>query len=201
MSYYWVEINLLIATYLLGTIPVGLVLSKIFHTPNPRSHGSGNIGTTNMLRTSGKKMAALTFLLDLLKGFVAIMLAYIFAPNLYQLAGIIVVIGHIFPIWLLFKGGKGVATGLGVIFAWDTKVAIACLMTWVALVGTTRYVSLGSIAAALMAPIASYILNDQEYLLSFVVLTLLILISHRDNIQRLLTGKELKLGESSTDDS
>lgn len=201
MSYYWVEINLLIATYLLGTIPVGLVLSKIFHTPNPRSHGSGNIGTTNMLRTSGKKMAALTFLLDLLKGFVAIMLAYIFAPNLYQLAGIVVVIGHIFPIWLLFKGGKGVATGLGVIFAWDTKVAIACLMTWIALVGTTRYVSLGSIAAALMAPIASYILNDQEYLLSFVVLTLLILISHRDNIQRLLTGKELKLGESSTDDS
>lgn len=195
MAYYWFEISFIIGAYLLGSIPVGLILSKVTGTPNPRTHGSGNIGTTNMLRTGGKTIAFFTFFMDFLKGAVAVMLSYKYAPNLYQLAGMAAVIGHIFPIWLLFRGGKGVAVAFGVFMAWDFPLAFTCLVTWIAIVGTTRYVSAGSLAAALIAPIAAYYLHDRVYVLAILVITILIVISHRDNIKRLIAGKEPKIGD------
>jgi glycerol-3-phosphate acyltransferase PlsY len=197
MSYFWLEITILAIAYTLGSIPTGIIVSKLFKTPNPRAAGSGNIGTTNMLRTGGTKAAAITFVVDMLKGALAVVIAYSFTPDLYQLAGMISVIGHIFPIWLVFKGGKGIATALGVIIAWDYQIAIACAVTWVAIVATTRYVSVGSIGAVIIAPIATVALNKIVFLEATLVLATLIFISHRGNIGRLITGKEYKIGDKS----
>ncbi len=197
MSYFWLEIIILAIAYTLGSIPTGIIVSKFLKTPNPRASGSGNIGTTNMLRTGGKKAAAITFVIDMLKGVLAVAISYSFTPDLYQLAGMISVIGHIFPVWLVFKGGKGIATALGVIIAWDYQIAIACVITWIALVGTTRYVSVGSIGAVIIAPIATIALDKTVFLEATLVLVALILISHRENITRLIKGKEYKVGEKS----
>lgn len=201
MSYFWLEITILAVAYTLGSIPTGIIVSKLFKTPNPRASGSGNIGTTNMLRTGGTKAAAITFVIDMLKGTLAVMISYNFTPDLYQLAGMIAVIGHIFPIWLVFRGGKGIATALGVIIAWDYQIAVACVVTWVALVATTRYVSVGSIGAVIIAPIATVALNNAVFLEATLVLGALIFISHRGNIGRLLKGKEYKIGDKSDKNS
>lgn len=201
MSYFWLEITVLAIAYIIGSIPTGIIVSKLFKTPNPRASGSGNIGTTNMLRTGGTKAAAITFMIDMLKGTLAVVIAYNFTPDLYQLAGMISVIGHIFPIWLVFKGGKGIATALGVIIAWDYQIAVACVVTWVALVATTRYVSVGSIGAVIIAPIATVALNKTVFLEATLVLGALIFISHRENIGRLLKGKEYKIGDKSDKNS
>ena len=181
--------------YLLGSIPFGVLLTRIAGGPDLRSIGSGNIGATNVLRTGRKGLAAATLLCDMLKGTAAVLLAAHFAGHDAALAaGLGAFIGHLFPVWLKFKGGKGVATYIGVLIglAWPSAL-IFCAM-WLVVAALTRYSSLsGLIASALTPPVLWYFGHSDTALL-ILVLTVLLWVMHRANIQRLLAGTEGKIG-------
>ena len=185
----------LIVGYLLGTIPFGLLLTKLAGTGDIRSVGSGNIGATNVLRTGHKGLAAGTLIGDLLKGTVAVLLMHRLAgTNAGLVAGLGAVLGHVFPVWLGFKGGKGVATYVGVLIAVSWIVALMFAAIWAGVAALTRYSSLsGLIASALMPPLLYLGVGSKSALL-FLVLTVIVWIMHRGNIQRLLAGTEPKIG-------
>ena len=185
----------LIVGYLLGTIPFGLLLTKLAGTGDIRSVGSGNIGATNVLRTGHKGLAAGTLIGDLLKGTVAVLLMHRLAgTNAGLVAGLGAVLGHVFPVWLGFKGGKGVATYVGVLIAVSWIVALMFAAIWAGVAALTRYSSLsGLIASALMPPLLYLGVGSKSALL-FLVLTAIVWIMHRGNIQRLLAGTEPKIG-------
>jgi len=192
------EIITLTVAYLLGSIPCGLFVSWLFSLKDPRESGSGNIGATNVLRSGNKKAALLTLFLDIFKGSAAVIFSLMFATPLVQLAGLIAVIGHIWPIWLGFRGGKGVATALGVILILSVPLAIASLITWFVVAFTSRYASLASLVTVLLAPIYTAILSGENLVVTCLVIALLIVWTHRHNIGRLITGKELKIGETNS---
>lgn len=192
------EILTLTVAYLLGSIPCGLFVSWLFSLKDPRESGSGNIGATNILRLGNKKAALLTLFLDVLKGSVAVIFTLIFAPPLVQLAGLIAVIGHIWPIWLGFRGGKGVATAFGVILILSVPLALASLITWLAVAFASRYASLASLVTVLLAPLYTAFLSGENLVVTCLVIALLIVWTHRHNISRLITGKETKIGENNT---
>jgi acyl phosphate:glycerol-3-phosphate acyltransferase len=185
----------LIVGYLLGTIPFGLLLTKLAGTGDIRSVGSGNIGATNVLRTGRKGLAAGTLIGDMLKGTVAVLLMHRLAgTNAGLVAGLGAVLGHVFPVWLGFKGGKGVATYIGVLIAVSWIVALMFAAIWAGVAALTRYSSLsGLIASALMPPLLYLGVGSKSALL-FLVLTVIVWIMHRGNIQRLLAGTEPKIG-------
>ena len=185
----------LIVGYLLGTIPFGLLLTKLAGTGDIRSVGSGNIGATNVLRTGHKGLAAGTLIGDLLKGTVAVLLMHrLGGTNAGLVAGLGAVLGHVFPVWLGFKGGKGVATYVGVLIAVSWIVALMFAAIWAGVAALTRYSSLsGLIASALMPPLLYLGVGSKSALL-FLVLTVIVWIMHRGNIQRLLAGTEPKIG-------
>jgi len=185
----------LIVGYLLGTIPFGLLLTKLAGTGDIRSVGSGNIGATNVLRTGHKGLAAGTLIGDLLKGTVAVLLMHrLGGTNAGLVAGLGAVLGHVFPVWLGFKGGKGVATYIGVLIAVSWIVALMFAAIWAVVAALTRYSSLsGLIASALMPPLLYLGVGSKSALL-FLVLTAIVWIMHRGNIQRLLAGTEPKIG-------
>lgn len=192
------QIIIVITTYLIGSIPVGLFMSWIFRLQDPRKVGSQSIGATNILRLGHRGAAFLTLLLDVLKGSLAVLFALVFMPSLYQTAGICVVIGHIWPIWIGLRGGKGVATALGVLLVLSWPVAIACLVTWLMVALTTRYSSLASLVAVLLSSPFTFILKREDLFITTLILTILLLWSHRHNISRLVTGKETKIGENTS---
>ena len=189
------DINLIIVavySYLLGSIPFGLVLTKIFLKKDIREIGSGNIGTTNVLRTGKKSLAVATLVLDLLKGYFSIVITFIYFDNLISYSALICLIGHIFPIWLKFKGGKGVATYLGVILALSYKFFIIFGITWLVLSFLFRYASLSSIVSSLIVFVYSYFFINNFSLILFIFFVIIIY-THRENIVRLKNSEESKI--------
>ena len=189
------DINLIIVavySYLLGSIPFGLILTKIFLKKDIRKIGSGNIGTTNVLRTGKKSLAAGTLILDLMKGYFSIIITFTYFENLISYSALICFIGHIFPFWLKFKGGKGVATYLGVVLALSYKLFLIFGISWLILSFLFRYASLSSIISSLIVFVCSYFFNNNFSLILFIFF-IIILYTHRENIVRLKNSKESKI--------
>ena len=189
------DINLIIVavySYLLGSIPFGLVLTKIFLKKDIREVGSGNIGTTNVLRTGKKSLAVTTLMLDLLKGYFSIIITFTYFENLISYSALICFIGHIFPVWLKFKGGKGVATYLGVILALSYKFFLIFGITWLVLSFLFRYASLSSIISSLIVFVYSYFFINNFSLILFIFFVIIIY-THRENIVRLKNSEESKI--------
>lgn len=184
----------LVFGYLLGSIPFGLLITRAAGLGDVRKIGSGNIGATNVLRTGNKGLAAATLLLDALKGTVAVMIARHFGHDLGLWAGLGAFLGHLFPVWLGFKGGKGVATYLGVLIALGWHVALVFIAVWLAMAFLFRYSSLAALTAAVVVPIALYFWSTPETAGLFVVMSLIVIFKHRANISRLLAGSEGKIG-------
>jgi len=185
----------LIVGYLLGSIPFGLLLTKLAGTGDIRLVGSGNIGATNVLRTGRKGLAAGTLIGDLLKGTVAVLLMHrLGGINAGLVAGLGAVLGHVFPVWLGFKGGKGVATYIGVLIAVSWLVALMFAVIWAVVAAATRYSSLSGLIASAATPALLYVGVGSKSALLFLVLTVIVWIMHRGNIQRLLAGTEPKIG-------
>ena len=190
------DINLIIVavySYFLGSIPFGLVLTKIFLKKDIRNIGSGNIGTTNVLRTGKKSLAIATLVLDLLKGYFSVIVTLIYFENLTSYSALICLIGHIFPIWLKFKGGKGVAAYLGVILALSYKFFLVFGVSWLILSFLFRFASLSSIVSSLIIFIYAYFFNDHNYSLILFIFLVIIIYTHRENIVRLKNSKENKI--------
>lgn len=209
----WAYIITGVIAYLLGSISFSIIFTKKFAGFDVRQKGSGNAGTTNVLRSAGKKPAILTLICDIAKGVLAIIVAFIigkickYETNicaiLIQIAGICVVIGHTFPIFFGFKGGKGVATALGVLLVTNWQIGLICLVFALVLMALTRIVSLGSIAAAILFPVLcffisnNYLVGDNStritYLIFGIIMAGIVIFNHRSNIQRMATGTENKL--------
>jgi glycerol-3-phosphate acyltransferase PlsY len=183
--------------YFCGSIPFGLILTRLAGTADLRSIGSGNIGATNVLRTGRKDLAALTLLLDALKGTAAVLIAQSFAPDLGLWAAAGAFLGHCFPVWLKFKGGKGVATFLGCLFAVAWPAGLAFAFVWLLTAWLTRYSSAAALTASALTPIALLILGAKEAALLFGLLAALLWFKHRANIARLVSGEESRIGQKS----
>ena len=191
-----------VAAYLLGSISFAVVTSRAFGIADPRTYGSGNPGATNVLRSGKKSAAALTLLGDAAKGWVAVALAMHFGtPDsrgilLIAMVFLAVFLGHLFPVFLKFKGGKGVATALGVLLALNGWLGLAALVTWLVIALVFRLSSLAALMAAVGAPVYAYALGlPREWVLACVVMTLLLIWRHKSNIQNLLSGKESRIGK------
>ena len=181
--------------YLFGSIPFGLLLTKLAGLGDIRAIGSGNIGATNVLRTGNKGIAAATLVGDLLKGTVAVLLAdYFLGPDAALAAGLGAFLGHVFPIWLRFKGGKGVATYIGILFGLAWPIGLLFCLIWLATAALTRYSSLAALLASGATPIALWVSGWPPAALLFAVLTLLLFTRHRENMARLLNGTEGRIG-------
>jgi glycerol-3-phosphate acyltransferase PlsY len=181
--------------YLLGSIPFGVVLTRIGGGPDLRSIGSGNIGATNVLRTGRKGLAAATLACDVLKGTAAVLIAAHFAgDNAALAAGLGAFLGHLFPVWLKFKGGKGVATYIGLLLGLAWPAALIFCAIWLAVAFAFRYSSLSALAASALTPPALWLLGRPDTALLFLMLSVLLWIMHRANIARLLSGSEGKIG-------
>lgn len=180
--------------YLLGSVPFGLLLTRLTGAGDLRAIGSGNIGATNVLRTGRKGLAAATLLLDLAKGFAAVWLARAIAPDLAPIGAAAAVVGHCFPVWLGFKGGKGVATLMGVSLGLAWALGGVYAAVWLGMLGLTRLSSLAGMSAAVAVPLAAWGLGYPDFAPVLALLALLVLWLHRANIGRLLNGTEPKVG-------
>ena len=194
MADWWVLALVFLAGYGLGSIPFGLLLTRWAGAGDIRAIGSGNIGATNVLRTGRKGLALATLLLDLAKGALPVMLGYVWlGSEAAVMAGAGAILGHCFPAWLGFKGGKGVATAAGVVLGLTPIVFPLILLAFIAVVTATRWVSLGSIVAACLAPIAAWVLGDGQAAALYLLVAALVVLKHRENIGRLLRGQESRL--------
>jgi len=184
----------LLLGYLLGSIPFGVLLTRAAGAGDLRQIGSGNIGATNVLRTGRKGLAAATLLLDMAKGAVAVLLAAAFLPGTAALAATAAFIGHCYPVWLKFRGGKGVATLMGVVLAlyWPSGLVYAAV--WLGLLATVRISSVSGMAAAVSAPVSAAFFGRLDMVLMLLALALIVLWKHRENIDRLLSGAEPRVG-------
>ena len=180
-------------SYICGSIPFGLIVIKLFLHEDVRKIGSGNIGATNVLRTGRKSLAALTLILDISKGFVSVYFTAIYFNDFIYLAALMCFVGHIYPIWLKFKGGKGVATYLGIILALSLKLAIIFILSWIVVLYFFRYSSLSSILSALSVLLYSLFINDFALCLYLFITFIIILYTHRENVFRLKNKKENKI--------
>jgi glycerol-3-phosphate acyltransferase PlsY len=185
--------------YVCGSIPFGLIVTKLAGMQDLRSIGSGNIGATNVLRTGRKDLAAITLLADALKGTIAVLVAAHFdagqLPPLALLAALGAFLGHLFPIWLGFKGGKGVATYLGCLLGLDWRAALIFAAVWLAVAFATRYSSAAALAASALAPVVLIVFGERDAALLFAGLVVLLWFMHRANIGRLIAGTETKIGQ------
>ena len=181
--------------YLLGSIPFGLILTRMAGLGDVRNIGSGNIGATNVLRTGNKSLAAATLLLDAFKGTAAVLIVWhFFGEDAAILAGFAAFIGHIFPVWIGFKGGKGVATYLGIILGLAPFMALIFAIIWLVIAFTTRYSSLSALVATLVIPVALWILGADKIAAAMALMTVISWYKHRANIARLTAGTETKIG-------
>lgn len=193
-----VPIVWIVAAYLIGSISFGIIFSKLFGLPDPRTVGSGNIGATNIARSGKKLPAILTLLGDALKGWLPVWLALQTDMLMWVVAsvGLAVFFGHLYPIYHKFKGGKGVATALGVMLAISAWVALAAVATWAIVFALSRYSSLGSITASVLSPIyAWFLLPYKDYVLMMLMMALMLVWRHRSNIKKLLAGTESGFGK------
>ena len=186
-------IIVLFYSYFLGSIPFGLIITKIFLNQDIRNVGSGNIGTTNVLRTGKKSLAIATLILDILKGYLSVIITLKYFNDLIYFSALICFIGHIFPVWLKFKGGKGVATYLGIILALSFKFGIIFGITWLMISFIFKYSSLASMIAALTVFAFSIILNNNTLSIFLFITFIIILYTHRENIIRLKDSRETKI--------
>lgn len=187
-----------IAGYLAGSIPFALIVSRLMALPDPRTYGSGNIGATNVLRSGNKAAALATLVGDLAKGWIAVLAArYLQLPaEMVALVGFAAFLGHVFPVWLRFKGGKGVATAAGVLIAFDWRLGLAVIVAWLTVAVVSRYSSLAALVAALFAPVATwYLLGSGPYLVAVVATSALLIARHHENIRKLARGEESRIGE------
>ncbi|MGC1692360.1 MAG: glycerol-3-phosphate 1-O-acyltransferase PlsY [Pseudolabrys sp.] len=180
--------------YLLGSIPFGLLLTRAAGAPDIRSIGSGNIGATNVLRTGRKWLAAITLFCDMFKGTVAVLVARHFSTDAALAAGLGAFVGHLFPVWLRFKGGKGVATYIGVLIGLYWPAALAFCVIWLSIAAASRYSSLAALIASALTPLGLWAFNRPNIAALFLVLTAALWVMHRENIARLLNGTEGKIG-------
>ena len=193
-TFWWPLAMAFLAGYFAGSIPSGILITKIARAGDLRAIGSGNIGATNVLRTGRKGLALATLLFDVLKGALPTLLAYRwFGPDLAVLAGLGTVVGHCFPVWIRFRGGKGVATAAGVLLALTPLVLLIVLALFMAVVWLTRYVSLGSLLAAIAAPVFAWAFSQHQAADLYLLIGLIIILKHHANIRRLATGSENKL--------
>ena len=185
-----------IAGYLLGSVSFAVVVSRLMRLPDPRSYGSKNPGATNVLRTGNRIAAVLTLAGDALKGFVAVVLALVYLPESAPYVGVAAFLGHLFPVYHRFQGGKGVATAAGVLFGFDPWLGLATIATFVVIAAFLRYVSFASMVAALFAVFFSWFIKlGDATTLAIAVMAALLIWRHKDNIKRLIAGTESKLGE------
>lgn len=180
--------------YFLGTVPFGLVITRLAGLGDIRAIGSGNIGATNVLRTGKKSLAALTLLGDLGKGLASVLIAGIWGRDFAIVAGFGAFLGHLFPVWLSFKGGKGVATYLGILLGISWLAGLAFAGTWLSVAYLTRYSSLAALSASAVTPLVLFLLGDWQAVGLFTVLTGLVFLRHHANIARLIQGKESRIG-------
>ena len=181
-----------IASYLMGSIPFGLILTKIFLKKDIRDIGSGNIGATNVLRTGNKLIGYLTLVLDITKAIIPVIYVKINFPELIYIASLCAFLGHVFPIWLKFKGGKGVATYVGILFSINILLGIVFLLSWIIIFLLSKYSSLSSIVASLSVPIYLLIKGNIDTVIFFIIMFVLIFFTHRENIKRLKNKEESK---------
>jgi len=192
-----VEISAIAATYLIGAVPFGLIFARILTGKDPREHGSGNIGATNALRTSGKTVGILTLLADILKGSIPVAIAIAMEAGEIVVASVAMAafFGHIFPVYLGFKGGKGVATMFGVVIPWLPWVAVGSFLVWFVVFKLTRLVALASIASGMALPVAAWLLYGTWIgVATCALFGLIMIIRHHSNIKRMLAGEEPKTG-------
>ena len=190
------DINLIIVavySYLLGSIPFGLLLTKIFLKKDIRKVGSGNIGTTNVLRTGNKFLAIATLVFDLFKGYISVYITMFYFESLTSLSALICFIGHVFPIWLKFKGGKGVATYLGVILALSYKFFLIFSLSWIALSLLFRFASLSSMISTLIVFLYAYFVEINSNIQILFIFFVMILFTHKENILRLKSSTENRI--------
>ena len=193
LTYTWPFIAAVVVGYLLGSVPFGLVLTKIGGFGDIRQIGSGNIGATNVLRTGSKGLAALTLLLDGGKGAAAFWIAGTLGPDMAVLAAGGAFLGHLFPVWLKFRGGKGVATALGILIAASWQAGVLACLTWLAVAAVFRFSSLAALVALAVAPLYVWNFADLQRTELAVMLAILIFIRHHANIRRLIRGEESKI--------
>ena len=187
--------------YLLGSIPFGLLLTKSAGLGDIRDIGSGNIGATNVLRTGNKGLAAATLVLDALKGAAAVLIAraLVYDENIVLFAGLAAVLGHLFPVWLGFKGGKGVAAGLGVLLAIAWPIGVIACVVWLLVAAFARLSSLAALAAFASAPCSALILEDFSVVKLAFTIAVLVFVRHQANIRRLIAGTEPRIGQAGTE--
>ena len=187
----------LVAGYLCGTIPFGLILTKSAGLGDIRTIGSGNIGATNVLRTGNMKVAALTLILDALKGTVpALLMGWLYGPQAGILAGLAAFFGHLFPMWLGFKGGKGVATTIGVLFGLYWPLGLVFIAVWIAMAFLFRMSSLSALTASAASPVAAFLAGRNDLILPAAIMGISVFLTHRTNIARILKGDEPRIGKS-----
>lgn len=184
----------LVFGYFFGSIPFGLILTRLAGLGDVRSIGSGNIGATNVLRTGNKKLAAATLILDALKGTAAVLIASRYGPDAAIGAGFGAFMGHLFPVWIGFKGGKGVATYLGILIGLAWPGALVFAAVWIVTALLTRYSSLAALIASVIVPIALYFQGSPAIAILFAIMTVIVFFKHKTNITRLLNGTESKIG-------
>jgi acyl phosphate:glycerol-3-phosphate acyltransferase len=180
--------------YLLGSIPFGLLLTRAAGGPDIREIGSGNIGATNVLRTGNKGLAAATLICDMLKGALAVLAAARYGPNAALAASLGAFLGHLFPVWLKFKGGKGVATYIGLLIGFYWPAALLFCAIWLVVAAVSRYSSLAALISSALMPFSLWLLDLPNVAALFLLLTVLLWVMHRANIMRLLNGNEGKIG-------
>ncbi len=189
---------LVLAAYLVGSIPFAVVSSRVFGIADPRSYGSGNPGATNVLRSGSKAAAATTLIGDCLKGWFVVWLAgeLGFSAGAAAVAGLAAFLGHVYSIFLRFRGGKGVATALGVLAGVDPVLAVVALVVWLIVAGTTRYSSAAALAAAASAPLTGFVMIDDALVIGVLMaMTAALVLRHQENIRRLKNGTETRIGE------
>lgn len=186
-------ILLFIGAYTLGSIPTGLILTKVFLKKDIRDIGSGNIGATNVLRTGKKFLAFLTLLLDIAKGFLTIFISSKYFQDYIYITGLLCFLGHIFPVWLKFKGGKGIATYLGILLGMSFYLALTFGLSWLIIIYFSRYSSISSMLSSINVTIASYFFETIDQNFFFLILLILIIYSHKENIIRLKNKTEDKI--------
>ncbi len=187
----------LLLGYVLGSIPFGLLLTKLTGAGDLRAIGSGNIGATNVLRTGRKGLAAATLLLDMAKGFIAVFLAGNWFPEWQAAVALAVVVGHCFPVWLKFRGGKGVATMAGVCFGLAWPIGAIYAVVWLGMLAVVRISSVSGLSAALSAPVSAAVLGYTGFVPWLAAIFVLVLVLHRENVKRLIAGAEPKVGGAS----
>lgn len=193
----YLNFSLLIFAYLLGSINSAIIVCYIFRLPSPRSIGSGNPGTTNVLRIGGKVPAAITLAFDILKGLAPVIIARMLTDNEFIIActALYAILGHVFPIFFGFKGGKGVATLIGTLFGFWWVLGLIFVVTWLIVAMISRYSSLSALVATVVASVSVIFTANLQVAIPFLIIAILILVKHKGNIQRLISGQESKIGD------